>query len=129
MCVPSSASSGSRARCQSGRTCVQHAAHEAAHAQVGHVHDHRYWPPVTPLVGLQREATADTVVSGYRLPRSAKLWINVNAIHHDERFWPEPEVPAVPHVSKCLECQVWSEQKLHYHLHQPRQVGLGGALC
>lgn len=55
-------------------------------------HRCRVWPPVTPLVGLQREAAAATSVGGYRLPAGEKVWINVFAIHHDERYWPEPEV-------------------------------------
>jgi Cytochrome P450 len=38
-----------------------------------------------------------TSLGGYRLPAGAKVWINVFAIHHDERYWPEPEVCALTH--------------------------------
>ena len=64
-------------------------------------HHCRYWPPVTPLVGLQREAAAATSVGGYRLPAGEKVWINVFAIHHDERYWPEPEVHALLHCARA----------------------------
>lgn len=50
---------------------------------------------MTPLVGLQREAIVDTTVGGYRIPRGSKIWVNVQSIHHNARFWPEPEVGAL----------------------------------
>lgn len=62
----------------------------------------RCWPPVTPLVGLQREAAAATHIGGYRLPAGEKVWINVFAIHHDERYWPEPEVMHLAHCTNTL---------------------------
>ena len=60
----------------------------------------RMWPPVTPMVGLQREATAPATLGGHPLPRGAKVFINVQSIHHDPRHYPEPEVRAFSWMSQ-----------------------------
>lgn len=51
----------------------------------------RLYPPVAPMVGLQREALSDTTLGGYHLPRGEKIWINVMGMHHDPSLWPDPE--------------------------------------
>ena len=60
---------------------------------------HRLYPPVSPMVALQREATCDAVVGGSSLREGDKLWINVMGIHHDPKFWPDPKVPPPPPLS------------------------------
>lgn len=55
----------------------------------------RVYPPVSPMVGLQREASSDTVVGGFQLRGGDKVWINVMGIHHDPKYWRDPEVPLV----------------------------------
>lgn len=52
----------------------------------------RMWPPVTPALGLQREATADTSIGSHKVSKGERIWIDVEGIHHDSRFWPQPEV-------------------------------------
>jgi cytochrome P450 len=52
----------------------------------------RMWAPATQLIALQRVATADATVGGYRVDKGDKIWIDVHGIHHDPRHWPEPEV-------------------------------------
>jgi cytochrome P450 len=48
----------------------------------------RLYPPV---YSLAREAIAPVEVGGYRLPRGSQLQVPVYAIHHDERWFAEPE--------------------------------------
>lgn len=50
----------------------------------------RVYPPVSPMVGLQREASSDTVVGGFQLRGGDKVWINVMGIHHDPKYWRDP---------------------------------------
>lgn len=45
-----------------------------------------------PAWAIPRTAIEDDVIDGYRIPRGASVLIPIHAIHHDERFWPEPEV-------------------------------------
>lgn len=52
----------------------------------------RMWPPVMPMVGLQREANVDTSIGEYAVPKGTKIWINVLSLHHDPRNFPEPKV-------------------------------------
>ncbi len=47
---------------------------------------------MTPIVGLQREASANTSIGRYRVAKGEKVWINVMALHHDPAHWPQPEV-------------------------------------
>ena len=60
----------------------------------------RMWPPVTPFIGLQRAANQNSELGGYAIPRGSTLWLNVLAIHRDERHYPEPEVCA--HRRQCV---------------------------
>jgi cytochrome P450 len=39
-----------------------------------------------------RTAIADDVIDGHRIPRGSSVLVPIYAIHHDERFWPQPEV-------------------------------------
>ncbi|HEY2771987.1 MAG TPA: cytochrome P450 [Solirubrobacteraceae bacterium] len=49
----------------------------------------RVFPPAWIV---PRVAIADDVIDGHRIPRGANVLIPIYALHHDERFWPEPEV-------------------------------------
>ncbi|MEA2123242.1 MAG: hypothetical protein QOI80_24, partial [Solirubrobacteraceae bacterium] len=49
----------------------------------------RHMPPAW---AIPRTAIADDVIDGHRIPKGATVIIPVHAIHHDPRFWPEPEV-------------------------------------
>ena len=45
-----------------------------------------------PAWAIPRIAIEDDVIDGHRIPRGASILIPVHAIHHDARWWPEPEV-------------------------------------
>lgn len=49
----------------------------------------RMYPPAW---AIPRTAIRDDVIGGHRIPRGATVIIPVYSVHHDERFWPEPEV-------------------------------------
>ena len=44
-----------------------------------------------PAWAIPRTAVEDDVIDGHRIPKGASILIPIHAIHHDERFWPEPE--------------------------------------
>ena len=48
----------------------------------------RYMPPAWVI---PRTAVRDDVIDGHRIPKGATVIIPIHAIHHDERFWPDPE--------------------------------------
>jgi cytochrome P450 len=47
----------------------------------------RLFPPAW-IIG--RTAVAQDAIDGHAIPRGASVLIPIHAIHHDERFWPEP---------------------------------------
>ncbi len=47
---------------------------------------------MTPVWVIPRLCVEDDVIDGHRIPKGATVYIPVDRIHHDERFWPEPEV-------------------------------------
>lgn len=49
----------------------------------------RFYPPAWMI---PRTAIADDEIDGHRIPKGATVMIPIHAIHHDERFWPDPEV-------------------------------------
>ena len=44
-----------------------------------------------PAWAIPRTAIEDDEIDGHRIPRGASILIPIHAIHHDARFWPEPE--------------------------------------
>ncbi|MDQ3571340.1 MAG: cytochrome P450 [Actinomycetota bacterium] len=48
----------------------------------------RYYPPAW---AIPRVAVRDDSIDGHKIPRGATVIVPVHAIHHDERWWPEPE--------------------------------------
>jgi cytochrome P450 len=48
----------------------------------------RLYPPAW---SIPRTAIADDEIDGHRIPRGSKIIIPIHAIHHDPRFWPDPE--------------------------------------
>jgi cytochrome P450 len=34
----------------------------------------------------------EDVIDGHRIPKGASVIVPIHTIHHDERFWPDPEV-------------------------------------
>jgi cytochrome P450 len=46
----------------------------------------------SPAWVLPRLCVEDDVIDGHRIRRGSTVLIPINSIHHDERFWPEPEV-------------------------------------
>jgi cytochrome P450 len=48
----------------------------------------RLYPPAW---SIPRTAIADDVIDGHRIPKGSTVIIPVHGIHHDERFWPDPE--------------------------------------
>jgi cytochrome P450 len=48
----------------------------------------RFFPPAW---AIPRECVEDDVIDGHRIPKGATVLIPVHTLHHDERFWPEPE--------------------------------------
>ena len=49
----------------------------------------RFYPPAWVI---PRTAVEDDVIDGHRIPKGATVIIPIHSIHHDERFWPDPEV-------------------------------------
>jgi len=49
----------------------------------------RIFPPAWVL---PRKCVKDDVIDGHRIPRGANVLIPINSLHHDARFWPQPEV-------------------------------------
>jgi cytochrome P450 len=47
----------------------------------------RLFPPVYTI---PREATAEVVVDGYRIPEGAPTWLTVDRVHRDPRFYDDP---------------------------------------
>lgn len=48
----------------------------------------RIYPPAW---SIPRTAIAEDAIDGHRIPRGATVIIPIYTIHHDERFWPDPE--------------------------------------
>jgi cytochrome P450 len=48
----------------------------------------RFYPPAW---SIPRVAIADDEVGGHRIPKGSSVIIPVHGIHHDARFWPDPE--------------------------------------
>jgi cytochrome P450 len=49
----------------------------------------RLFPPAWIV---PRECVQDDVIAGHKIERGAGILIPIHSLHHDERFWPEPEV-------------------------------------
>jgi cytochrome P450 len=49
----------------------------------------RVFPPAWII---PRECVAEDEIAGHRIPRGSSVLIPIHALHHDERFWPRPEV-------------------------------------
>jgi cytochrome P450 len=45
----------------------------------------------SPAWVLPRVCVEDDVIDGHRIRRGSTVLIPINSIHHDERFWPDPE--------------------------------------
>ena len=48
----------------------------------------RFYPPAW---AIPRVCVHEDSIAGHRVPKRATVIIAVHAIHHDERFWPDPE--------------------------------------
>jgi cytochrome P450 len=46
----------------------------------------------SPAWVVPRKCIEDDVIAGHRIRRGSTVLIPINSLHHDERFWPEPEV-------------------------------------
>ncbi len=49
----------------------------------------RFYPPAWVI---PRVARRDDVIAGVRIPKGATVMVPIHRIHHDARFWPDPEV-------------------------------------
>ena len=49
----------------------------------------RIYPPAWVI---PRKAVAADMIDGHRIPKGATVLIPIHAIHHDARYWPDPEV-------------------------------------
>lgn len=49
----------------------------------------RFYPPAWII---PRTAIEDDEIDGHRIPKGATVIVPIHAIHHDPRFWPDPEV-------------------------------------
>ncbi len=47
---------------------------------------------MTPVWVIPRLCVEDDVIDGHKIPKGATVYIPVDKIHHDERFWPDPDV-------------------------------------
>jgi len=48
----------------------------------------RIFPPAWII---PRECVAEDRIAGHRIPKGSSILIPIHALHHDERFWPDPE--------------------------------------
>jgi cytochrome P450 len=46
----------------------------------------------SPAWVVPRRCVEDDVIGGHRIRRGSTVLIPINSLHHDERFWPDPEV-------------------------------------
>jgi len=46
----------------------------------------------SPLWMLPRRCVREDEIDGHRIPKGSTVLMPIDALHHDERFWPEPEV-------------------------------------
>ena len=44
-----------------------------------------------PAWAIPRKAIEDDVIDGHRIPRGSSILIPIHAVHHDARYWPNPE--------------------------------------
>jgi cytochrome P450 len=49
----------------------------------------RVFPPAWII---PRTCIAEDRIAGHRIPKGSSILIPIYALHHDERFWPEPEL-------------------------------------
>jgi cytochrome P450 len=49
----------------------------------------RFFPPAWVI---PRVAVRDDVIDGHRIPKGSTVIVPIHRIHHDARFWPDPEV-------------------------------------
>ena len=47
----------------------------------------RFYPPAWVVP----RAVEDDMIGGHRIPTGSTVIIPIHAIHHDERFWPNPD--------------------------------------
>lgn len=52
----------------------------------------RLWPPVSPMVPLNRRVTQECRLGEYTVPAGTTLMFNVYGVHRSSRYFPEPEV-------------------------------------
>jgi cytochrome P450 len=45
----------------------------------------------SPLWMLPRRCVKEDVIDGHRIPKGASVLMPIDALHHDERFWPRNE--------------------------------------
>jgi cytochrome P450 len=48
----------------------------------------RMYPPAWLI---PRKCVADDVIDGHRIPKGSTILIPIHSLHHDSRFWPDPE--------------------------------------
>ncbi len=46
---------------------------------------------ITPVPALARKTVKDTTILGYRVPADTMLSVNLQATHHLDEYWPEPD--------------------------------------
>jgi cytochrome P450 len=51
----------------------------------------RLWPPVSPLVPMSRHAKEEVYLDGHKIPKGACVMFNVWHIHHNPKYFPNPE--------------------------------------
>lgn len=49
----------------------------------------RFYPPAW---AIPRVAVEDDEIDGHRIPKGSTVLVPIHSIHHDARFWPDPEV-------------------------------------
>ena len=54
-------------------------------------HESMRYRTIAPL-GIPRQAATDTELAGFHIPRGVQVLANAHGIHHDERYWDEPDL-------------------------------------
>jgi cytochrome P450 len=74
-----------------------------------------------PAWVIPRLCVQDDVIDGHRIPRGATVYIPIHQIHHDERYWPDPEV--------YDPTRFLPEQARHHHRSAYLPFGGGRRIC
>jgi len=72
----------------------------------------RLYPPVW---NMSRQALTDVEVGGYIIPKGSEVNLNTYAMHHDPRWWDEPE-HFNPHLNQNISIHIGNPALPRWHI-------------